>query len=172
MAALEATDEVSTLGLTLAYSGARISEVLATTPRRIDFSAQGIIFRTLKRRRLDVYRMVPVPLHLLDRLDRVHHIRSRQRNSYLLDERIWPWCRTTAWTKVKNLMLRAGITGPWAVPKGLRHGLGVEGTTEALVPLGVMQKWLGHARIETTAIYANAVGKEERALAERMWISK
>jgi integrase len=33
----------------------------------------------------------------------------------------------------------------------------------------MMQKWLGHARIETTAIYANAVGPEERAIASRMW---
>ncbi|HKY54578.1 MAG TPA: tyrosine-type recombinase/integrase, partial [Anaerolineales bacterium] len=93
----------------------------------------------------------------------------RQRDVELRDERVWPWCRTTAWTKVKRLMLAAGITGPWAVPKGLRHGLAVEGTAEAKIPLNVMQKWLGHARIETTALYADALGKEERDLAERIW---
>ena len=77
---------------------------------------------------------------------------------------------TTAWTRVKVLMRRAGVGGPCAVPKGLRHGFAVEGTSERMVPLNVMQKWLGHARIETTAIYANALGKEERELASRTWL--
>jgi len=36
------------------------------------------------------------------------------------------------------------------------------------VPLNLIQRWMGHSRIETTAIYANAVGDEERALAKRM----
>lgn len=29
---------------------------------------------------------------------------------------------------------------------------------------------MGHASIETTAIYADAVGKEEQDIASRMWI--
>jgi integrase len=33
----------------------------------------------------------------------------------------------------------------------------------------MLQKWLGHARLETTAIYATAVGAEERKLAARLW---
>jgi len=37
------------------------------------------------------------------------------------------------------------------------------------VPLNMTQKWLGHARLSTTAIYADAVGAEERQLAQRMW---
>lgn len=36
------------------------------------------------------------------------------------------------------------------------------------VPLNLTQKWLGHARHETTAIYASATGPEERQFAERM----
>ena len=47
--------------------------------------------------------------------------------------------------------------------------IGVAGVAEASVPLNMMQKWLGHARIETTAICANAIGREERAIAARMW---
>jgi integrase/recombinase XerD len=31
------------------------------------------------------------------------------------------------------------------------------------------QKWLGHAQLTTTAIYANAVGEEEQSIAARMW---
>lgn len=37
------------------------------------------------------------------------------------------------------------------------------------VPLHVLQKWLGHAQLSTTAIYADAVGKEEQDIAARMW---
>jgi integrase len=37
------------------------------------------------------------------------------------------------------------------------------------VPLPTLQKWLGHEDLNTTAIYAQAVGDEERQLASRLW---
>lgn len=37
------------------------------------------------------------------------------------------------------------------------------------VPLNMLQKWMGHADIATTVIYANALGPEEQPIAERMW---
>jgi hypothetical protein len=37
------------------------------------------------------------------------------------------------------------------------------------IPLNLVQKWLGHARLTTTAIYADARGAEEKDIAERMW---
>jgi integrase/recombinase XerD len=37
------------------------------------------------------------------------------------------------------------------------------------VPLHMLQRWLGHAQLSTTAIYADAVGKEEQDIAARMW---
>lgn len=40
-----------------------------------------------------------------------------------------------------------------------------------VIPLNIVQRWLGHARIETTAIYASAIGDEERNLARRAWSS-
>jgi integrase len=33
----------------------------------------------------------------------------------------------------------------------------------------LVQKWLGHAQLSTTAVYANAVGAEEKDIARRMW---
>ena len=60
-------------------------------------------------------------------------------------------------------MARAGVRGPQASPKGLRHGFGVAAVT-AGVPLNLVQKWLGHAQLSTTAIYADAVGEEEHAI--------
>jgi hypothetical protein len=34
----------------------------------------------------------------------------------------------------------------------------------------MLSKWMGHASLEVTAIYANALGTEELALAARMWV--
>jgi integrase/recombinase XerD len=64
----------------------------------------------------------------------------------------------------------AGIQGYHASPKGLRHGFGVA-AVQASIPLNLVQRWLGHAQLTTTAIYAEAVGKEERDIAARMWQS-
>jgi integrase/recombinase XerD len=37
------------------------------------------------------------------------------------------------------------------------------------IPLTTIKNWLGHARIETTAIYLDVQGDEERELAGRTW---
>lgn len=150
--------------LTLAYTGGRISEVLALRAGSIDLSAGVIVFESLKKRRKGVYRQVPVPQALLRHLVALSKLGGAKAN-----DRLWPWSRTTAWKLVKEAMREAGIPPFCAMPKALRHAFGVVGVSEAKVPLNMMQKWLGHARIETTAIYANAVGPEERAIARRMW---
>ena len=66
-------------------------------------------------------------------------------------------------------MRTAGIIGPQATSRGLRHGFAVAAVQND-IPLNIVQKWLGHAYLSTTAIYANAVGEEERAFAKRIWI--
>jgi site-specific recombinase XerD len=65
-------------------------------------------------------------------------------------------------------MSLAGIAGSQVSPKALRHGFAV-GALNAKVPVTLVQKWLGHSRLSTTAIYVNAVGDEERAIANRYW---
>src|SRR5260370_38323039 len=37
------------------------------------------------------------------------------------------------------------------------------------IALNMIQKWLGHAHLSTTSIYANAVGGKEQNNALRMW---
>lgn len=37
------------------------------------------------------------------------------------------------------------------------------------MPLNIVQRWLGQARIETTAIYVGVIGEEERTLARVVW---
>lgn len=160
--------EVATFCLTLVYTGARISEVLALTPERIDQESGVIVFESLKKRRRGVYRAVPVPESFLRQLVTVHNITEVGPDLARRAIRIWPWCRTSAWSLVKRTMLTAGIDSYRSMPRALRHAFAV-GAVQRQVPLNILQKWLGHSRITTTAIYAEAVGDEERALAQRMW---
>jgi integrase/recombinase XerD len=160
-AARHAAPEIETFCLTLAYTGARISEVLSLVPLRIDTSADAIIIESLKKRKRGVYRAVPVPSELLIRLNEVHGFLDRRCNPELSQARIWAWSRTTAWNRVKTIMRAAGIVKGPAMPKALRHAFGVGGTQTG-VPLNIIQRWLGHADIQTTAIYTDVMGEEVR----------
>ncbi|MFM9939865.1 MAG: tyrosine-type recombinase/integrase [Hyphomicrobiaceae bacterium] len=153
--------------LTLLWSGGRISEVLALTPLSFQIDEQVVGMRTLKRRR-SVTREVPLPPDLLSRIQRVFGLRDRQCNPEQSSSRLWEMSRTTAWRIVKSTMRDAGLFGPSACPRGLRHSFGIA-TTQAGVPLTLVQRWLGHARVTTTAIYLDACGPEELALASRYW---
>jgi integrase/recombinase XerD len=156
---------VRLLCLTLAYTGCRISEALALTPTSIEAQDGFIALRSLKRRnRAIVFREVPVPLWLLDELAAL----SRERDA---NETLWRMSRSWAWAQVKAVMSEAEIpTGAHATPKGLRHGYGLHGIRSG-VPITLVQRWLGHARLTTTAIYLQAMGEEERDIASRMWLS-
>jgi integrase len=142
--------------------------VLALTPVSIDVESGAATIRTLKRRKSAVFRQVPLPPGLLDRLDRDFGLRDAQRHPELAKGRIWRFSRTTAWRYVKAVMAAAAITGTPAMPKGLRHAFGVR-AFQSNVPPHLVQRWLGHASLRSTAVYADVVGPEQRAFAERMW---
>ena len=152
----------------LVWSGGRISEVLALTPAAIDIDSGTVSIQTLKRRKSGIVRQLPLPDDVLRELARVFKLRSRQRDPDSAVERIWRWSRTTAWRCVKAVMARARIVGMQAMPKGLRHGFGVS-AVQAKVPLTLLQRWLGHASLNSTAVYLDVAGAEERAIARRMW---
>ncbi len=160
---------VRTLCMTLAYAGCRLSEALALTVDRVDLAAGVLTIESLKKRRSGIYRAVPVPPALLGALDMVHGVRELQsRRGRGRGDWLWPWSRMTGWRAVRGVMQAAGLDGPHASPKGLRHGFGVAAVS-AGIPLNLVQKWLGHAQLSTTAIYADAVGEEEHDIARRMW---
>lgn len=170
-AAKDADRYVRTFCSVLHFTGCRISEALALNPASFDYAGKAIIFETLKKRRTGVYRAVPVPPALLDTLDMVHAIRDRQKaaDNPKMTPWVWSWSRTTAFRRVKEVMITAGIAdGPHKCPKGLRHGYGVHAIS-AGVPLNMLSKWMGHASLEVTAIYANALGEEQHSIAARMW---
>lgn len=167
-AADAAGPKTRTLCLTLAYTGCRISEALALTLNDIQQDARVLSIRTLKKRRQNVVREVPAPGVLVSALTAVHSIEGPHATETDGDTPLWAWGRTTAWERVKGVMVIAGVVGPQATPRGLRHGYGVHAIQHG-VPLNLVQKWLGHASLSTTAIYADAVGPEEQAIASRMW---
>src|SRR3954454_25215354 len=142
-------------------------EPWALTPQQVDLSGRVVVFESLKKRRKGIYRAVPGPPELLDALDLVHGIREVQRRGHA-KALLWHWSRMTAFRRVQEVIAAAGIpAGPHACPKGLRHGFGVQAVSRGIA-LNMVQKWLGHAQLTTTAIYANAVGEEEQSIAAHM----
>lgn len=144
--------DVRTLAMTLTWSGCRLSEALALTADRVDLAGGVLVFESLKKRQDGIYRAVPVPPALLEALDLVHGVREaqarRDRGRFL---RLWPVARMTGWRMVHRVMAEAGLSGPAASPKGLRHAFGVAAVSTG-IPLNLVQKWLGHAQLSTTAI--------------------
>ncbi len=149
-----------TFCLTLAITGCRISEALALNGTQIDIQSELVIFETLKKRRKGIYRAVPVPTTYIDIMQSAHNLQK--------SDLIWDFSRVTGWRLVHQVMQNAGVIGPHATPRGLRHAFGVNGVQNA-VPIHMIARWLGHASITTTAIYAQAVGEEEHQIASRMW---
>lgn len=158
-AAALAAPHIQLLCQVLAFTGCRLSEALHLKANRIDVTAGALTFETLKQRRRGSYRQVPIPDELLMRLDGIRPSSGG---------RIWPVHRQTAWRWVQGAMEHAELSGVRANSRGLRHGFAIA-AIQADIPLNLVQKWLGHARLTTTAIYANALGPEERALAQRLW---
>lgn len=160
----EADASAQAFALTLFYTGCRISEALNLTAERVDFTNRALVFETLKRRSRGHFRAVPIPDSLCERLRPL--LRDRAGPA-----RVWAFSRATGYRHVKGLMHRAGISGGMMCPKGLRHGMAVACLAQG-IPITIVQKWLGHARLETTAIYLDVSGEEERELASRLWAKK
>lgn len=164
---LEAADRLRdprerTFCRTMALTGCRISEALALTGSSIIVDEGVVVLRTLKRRRgVIAYREVPIPNDLLSLLDQTHDLARGAR--------LWPMGRTKAWELIKSVMQMAAISpGPHAMPKGLRHGFGLLAVRSG-VPISILSRWLGHSHLASSLTYLQAVGREEREFAERMW---
>jgi len=143
------------------FTGLRISEALEATGVRLDLGEGVVIIRSLKRRKDNVFRAVPLPMSYLKSLQRLNV-------TALPETRLWPFSRKTGYRIIKGVMRHAEISGLHASPKGLRHGFGIA-CVQQNIPLPTISKWMGHSSIKTTAIYLNAVGHEEREFAQRIW---
>ncbi len=170
-AAKMAPREERTFATLLHDTGCRVSEGLAVTGRRIDLPGQRVVFETLKKRRKGVFRAVPLSTSSLDTLDMVHGLTEagQRKDRTILDQPLWSFSRTTAWRIITRLMEEAEIgPGPHRTPKGLRHGFGMAAILSG-VPVTTLRVWMGHATLNTTSIYLQAVAAEDREIAARMW---
>lgn len=144
----------------LFYTGCRISEALSLTRSSVDSEVSVIQIRSLKKRERKESRRVPVPGFLSREL-----LELRKKDD---PAPLWKFSRTTAWRIVKGAMETVGLSGIHATSKGLRHAFGVRAAMEQ-IPINVIQNWLGHSDIATTAIYLGVRDEEERELIERTW---
>ena len=135
--------------------------MLALRKMDIDRKQGAIVIKSLKKRDKTHHRSVPVPPALIATLELVFD-RGRGKGSQVL----WPVTIRQANRWVMRAMDAGGLEQ--YSPRSLRHTFGVTAVTSG-VPLTAIKKWLGHADLKTTAIYVNAMGDEERGLAERMW---
>jgi integrase len=161
----------------LVFTGCRPSEALELTPAGIQLNESAIRFRTLKKRKRDMqgnlkkaqYRAVPVPELLIEELDLVFNLRHNAKLKVPKDDLLWPFTRATAWNTVKRVMARAGIKGPMATSKGLRHAYGMALALDKVPPVAIA-KLLGHSDTATTEIYTTPVGGELREFAQGAWL--
>jgi integrase len=149
---------------TLFYTGCRLSEARELTFASIQPNARLISFRSLKKRGQHHIREIPVPKQLVDAFTDL----PRELGLPIWTSQGKVISRVTAYRWIKSVMVEAEITGPQATAKGLRHGYGIHAVRSG-VQLHMLQKWMGHANMVTTAIYANAIGSEELEIADRMW---
>lgn len=141
------------------YTGARLNEISLLQKGQIDYQDQAVILRTLKQRRKNAYRQIPLPEYLLNGL----YDLSNQN----VISNLWTFSSRTGARCIKAVMDTAEIRGVKSNARGIRHGYAVHAASKA--PLTQVQKWLGHAFIQTTAIYLNVSGREEREWAEKVW---
>lgn len=156
-----------TLCWLISATGCRISEALSLTTKSIDIQARLIVIECLKKRKRGIFRSIPVPLELINFIIDAHDLRAHVMQGREAI-RLWTFSRVTAYRRIRKVMAAAGLSGSHAMPKGLRHCFGVT-AIQSQVPLNLVQRWLGHADMRTTAIYASATGPEERSIARRMW---
>ena len=141
----------------LYYTGARIAEIHNLTSQNIDVSNGTVAIESLKKRQSGIFREIPLPDPLLqDLANYTNHNHSK---------RLWPYSLRTASRYIKSVMQTADIYGVRGCAKGLRHGFAV--TAVMTAPLTMVKKWLGHSSLETTEIYLDIVGIEEREIARR-----
>lgn len=143
------------LGLFLYYTGARVSEALGL--KWGDFHRQegGAVLATLHGKG-DKDREVRIRPDLWRYLLRMR----RTTWDHGKPDRAFPYARQHAWRLIKQAATRAGLGDRRISPHVLRHAH----ATHALyngAPLKIIQSNLGHARLETTAIYLDLMPGEQ-----------
>lgn len=135
--------------LFLRYTGARISEVLNIDESRdIDFKNSTVRLITLKRnqKKKGQYRIVPIPDRLISEYLRFIKLYPD------VETKVFKIKRNNFFVTFKKLCLKAKIPENIAHPHVLRHTRAIE-LLRAGIPVTAVQQLLGHASLNTTAMY-------------------
>jgi integrase len=139
---------------TMWQTGVRVSELLSLTPDSVDWNAQVLRVRTLKRR--DHIRSVPLRSGLLGELAR--HIAG---GGIAGDRRLFPVTRQRVHQIVARAARQAGLPDDRAHPHVLRHSFAIA-CVLGRTPVLVLNEWLGHSTLEATLIYTKIMCADSR----------
>jgi integrase len=158
-------------------SGGRLSEVLRLRPCDVDQVERALRLTNLKqRRRGNRTKLVYVSAELVGDLRRLAADARIPSIGYLFGarRRVGPVSRQYAWRLVDRYARSASVFLPTsdgrltpATARDFRHGAAVHQVRSG-VPLSEVQQQLGHARLDTTSIYARLANAERRAIADRV----
>ncbi len=147
--------------LFLRYTGARISEVTGIDDQAdVDYRTGDVTMAVLKRHhphKKKMRKMVPVPLQAVKKLARyLAQYPEMKGKAFSVD-------RSNFFGIFKKLTLECGLPKTLAHPHVLRHTRAME-LVRAGVPLTIVQQILGHANLNTTAVYLQFSGQEAKAI--------
>lgn len=147
--------------LFLRYTGARISEVTGIDDQSdVDYRSGDVTMAVLKRHhphKKKMRKMVPVPPQAVNKL--AHYLTQypeMKGKAFSVD-------RSNFFVIFKKLALECGFPKTLAHPHVLRHTRAME-MVRAGVPLTIVQQILGHANLNTTAVYLQFSGQEAKAI--------
>ncbi len=164
---------------TLWQSGGRISEVLRLRPCDLVEAEGALSLVNLKQKdpRKVPRKLVYVSPDLLAQLRMLARDARIAWNGYFFRSQRSgdrPMSRQQAWRVIQRCASAAGVLLPTEdgrlVPahgRAFRHGAAVHQVRSG-VPLSEVQQQLGHARLDTTAIYTRLASAERRAMADRV----
>lgn len=136
---------------TLFLTGMRISELMSLEPENIEPAGIRLIGKG------DKERVVPV-LNKEFMRDLMAYAAKRK-------DKLFPEPYSHYWLMMRKLCLKAGV--PMASPHTLRHSAAVDLINRGL-PLGGVQRLLGHKRESTTLIYAQLTESDLRREMQRL----
>ena len=158
-------------------SGGRISEVLRLRPCDLDEREGALILENRKQKRGSRTKRVYVSTDLVAQLQvlaRDAHVGYRACFFRSAKSGQQPMSTVHAWRIVTACSRRAevqiegadGVLRP-ANARDFRHGAAVNQVQQG-IPLSEVQQQLGHARIDSTSVYAKLANPRRRAMADRV----
>ncbi len=162
---------------TLWQTGGRVQEVLRLRPCDLVEAEGAITLTNLKQRRREQRRkLVYVNPDLLGALRALARDAGVPSTGYFFrsrQSRGQPMSYEQCWRLIRRYALAAGVqvldseTLRPANGRDFRHGAAVNQVRQG-VPLSEVQQQLGHARIDSTSVYAKLANPERRAMADRV----